>query len=406
MRGTRAMKWMVLCMFVFATFALLAGGAFAAEKKEILIGTTMCLTGEQAAPGADLKWAYEQAVADVNKKGGILITAYGKKLPVKLVVFDDESDPSKAATGVEKLIKFDKVDLLLTSHSTPLVMANCITAEKYKKYIHATACIVSPWLEQKLKYSTIQFFSMDLFGETPFNVMKLLPPADRIQRPALMMDTTPDGKFMGTCFRDGAKRAGMKLVADEEWSAGAKDYSSVIMRLKEKDVDAILTVGNTTDLVTFVRQMKENKLNVKYFHGAKGAWEGEFAKALGKDSDYVVSDGMWSESFPYTGTADLAKRYFDQFHKKSVVVGSWYASAQTLLMAIGRAGSLDSLKVRAAVVNNEFKDTMMGDLKYGPDGVALYGMTAAQWRDGQLKLVYPQVKGTVPVAAMPPWDKR
>lgn len=46
MGGTRAMKWTVLCMFVFVTLALLAGGALAAEKKEILIGTTMCLTGE------------------------------------------------------------------------------------------------------------------------------------------------------------------------------------------------------------------------------------------------------------------------------------------------------------------------------------------------------------------------
>ena len=41
---------------------------------------------------------------------------------MKLVVADDESDPGKTAAAVEKLIKLEEVDLLLSVHSTPQVI--------------------------------------------------------------------------------------------------------------------------------------------------------------------------------------------------------------------------------------------------------------------------------------------
>jgi branched-chain amino acid transport system substrate-binding protein len=393
-------------LFLVVACLVMAGAVQAAEKKEIVIGSSLCLTGPQAAPGADVKWAYEQAVADANKAGGIFVKQYNKKLPVKLVLADDESDAGKAAAAVEKLIKLDKVDLLLSTHSTPLVISNCITAEKYKKYLHATACIIPPWLEQKFKWSTLFFFTMTTFGDIPFTVMKDLPPADKVERPALLMDDTPDGKAMAPIFRASAAKAGLKFAVDETWSAGAKDYSSQILRLKEKNVDAILIIGTSADLITFVRQMKENKFGVKVFYGYKGTWQGEFSKALGKDAEYVLADGFWSESFPYPKAAELGKRYYDKFQKQSVSVGLWHATAQTLFQAIERAGTLDSAKVRAAVVGNEFKGTTMGDVKYGTDATAFFNQTANQWIGGQLKLVYPQVKGAAKVQAAPPWDKR
>jgi branched-chain amino acid transport system substrate-binding protein len=393
------MVFAVLCFVVFGTLQ-------AAEKKEIVVGSTICLTGPQAAPGADLKWAYEQAVADINKAGGIPVKQYAKKLPVKLVIADDESDAGKAASAVEKLIKLDKVDLLLATHSTPMVIASCITAEKYKKYLHATACIIPAWSQQKFASSTLFFFDMATFSGIPFVLMKSLPPSDKIERPALLMDDTADGKALGAAFRMSAEKAGYKFAVDEEWAVGAKDYSSQIIRLKEKNIDAIIVLGTSADLITFFRQMKENKFSVKYFHGYKGTWQAEFSRALGKDAQYVLADGFWSESFPYPKASELGKLYYDKFQKQSVSVGLWYATAQILWQAIERAGTLDSAKVRAAVVNNEFKGTTMGDIKYGPEGTAVFDQAAFQWIDGQLRLVYPQVKGVAKVQAAPSWDKR
>ena len=78
------------------------------EKTEILIGTNLPLTGILAGAGIEQRWAYQTAVDDINKAGGIFVKEYGKKLPVRLIVADDASDPGKAAAAVERLIKQKK----------------------------------------------------------------------------------------------------------------------------------------------------------------------------------------------------------------------------------------------------------------------------------------------------------
>jgi len=407
MKLKSALRRLTAVMVFFPVALLLnSSGAQAAERKDIVVGTSLTLTGAQAAQGAEMKWSYEEAVADANKAGGVFVKEYNKKLPVRLVIVDDESDPGKAAAAVEKLINADKVDLLLATSSTPLVMASTTTAEKYKKYMHATACIIPPWQAQKFKWSTLFFFDMKTFSTVPFSVMNTLPADSKVERPALLMDDSPDGRNMRPLFKASAEKAGYRLAADEEWAVNAKDYSSLILKLNEKKVDGIVTVGTTADIMTLIRQMKENRFGVKYFHGYKGTGQAAFAKALGKDSQYIVTDGMWSDNFPYPRAQELGKRFFDKFQRQSTTAGLWYATAQTLLMAIERAGTLDSARVREAVVNNEFKGTTMGDVKYGPEGAATFDQTANQWIDGQLKLIYPAVKGSFKVQPAPAWDRR
>jgi branched-chain amino acid transport system substrate-binding protein len=102
----------LVCFLVAAIIA--AQTASAAEpRKEILIGAHIPLTGVAAPLGAEQKWAYEKSVKVINEKGGIFVKEYGKKLPVRLIALDDESNPTKAAFATERLIMREKVDLIL-----------------------------------------------------------------------------------------------------------------------------------------------------------------------------------------------------------------------------------------------------------------------------------------------------
>jgi branched-chain amino acid transport system substrate-binding protein len=153
--------------------------------------------------------------------------------------------------------------------------------------------------------------------------------------------------------------------------------------------------------------MKETNTNVKYIHGYKGTWTAEFADAMGKeDAQYVMCDGFWSETYPYPGAAELGARFTKRYNKQSVSAGLFYATAQILFQAIERAGSLDDAKVRDAVINNEFKGTVMGDVKYGPDGAAGFQVGTFQWWNGRQKLVFPFIEGAWKTRIMPPWNKR
>lgn len=406
MKGKKGVMWLGLFLCALLVCAVLNSPAMAAGK-EILIGAPVSMTGPLAPDGLELKWAYEQAVADWNKKGGIFIKEAGKKLPIRLVVADDESEPAKVAAAMEKLIKIDKVDLMLGTHSASMSVPACNAAEKYQVYYHTTTHWPEMWTPEHYKWSSVMFFSATGASDVPFVIWEtMLKKEDRPKNVALLMEDSPDGMAFGNGFRAHAKEHGYTYAVDEPWAIGAKDYSSQILKMKAKNVDAILLYGAPTDAITLVRQIKEAKLNVKYMHGWKGTWANEFALALGKDASYVICDGFWSEDFPYPLCKELGRRYTAKFHKRSVSTGAFYGTAQTLFMAIERTQSYDKTAVRDAFRNGEYKNTVMGDLKFDANGLALFSSTANQWWDGKQMLFYPAVKGGYKLKLAPPWGQR
>jgi len=405
-KGNKTFYCFALLCFLLAFLWAIQPVEAKKEKTEILIGSNLPLTGILAGAGIEQRWAYQTAVDDINKAGGIFVKEYGKKLPVRLIVADDASDPGKAAAAVERLIKQKKVDLLLGGFAAPFgVIPGCITAEKYRKYYHTSICLIPPWLEHHFKWSTLYFFDLEQACSVPYEIWNSIPEAERPKKPALIMEDTFDGRAFAGLFRNLAKKYGYKFVLDEPWAVGAKDYSAQIIKAKSLGVDSILIFGADTDVITFVRQMKENNLNVKYFHGWKGTWAGEFWKALGKDAQYILCDGFWSMDFPFPGARQIGERYYDHFKKYSVSVGAIYALCEILWQAIEKAGTLDSAKVRQAVLDNEF-ETVNGKVKYDKDGVAVFTSTASQWWNGKQMTVYPFDWSKYKTKLAPPWNKR
>lgn len=391
---------------VAAAAALTVQAAAAAAPTEIVIGAPISMTGLLAPDGLDQKWSYEQAVADVNAKGGIFIKEANKKLPVRLVVADDQSDPAKVTDAMERLIKIEKADLLLSTHGGDLNMAGALAAEKYKKFYMITTMWPHMWTPKKFKWSALFFYDAGGGAEVPFLIWDKLPAAERPKNPALVMEDSPDGQGFGGAFKAMAEKHKVKFVMDEPWAMGSKDYSAYILKMKAKGVDAVLLFGNPTDAITLVRQMKEQNFSVPYLHGWKGTWTNEFHDALGDASNYILADGFWSMDLPYPGAKELGERYLKDKGKGSVVVGMFYANAQVLLKAIEKTGSLDSKKVRDAVAGQEFKGTVQGDVKFSPAGLGLITSTANQWWNGRLNLVYPPQAGGWKLKFAPPWDQR
>src|ERR1700730_14578928 len=97
---------------VVTALAGLAGGAAAQSGQPIKIGFSMAMTGGLAANGKSALLAPKIWEEDVNAKGGLL------GLPVKLVYYDDQSNPSTVPGIYTKLIDVDKVDLIIGPYAT------------------------------------------------------------------------------------------------------------------------------------------------------------------------------------------------------------------------------------------------------------------------------------------------
>ena len=406
-RMMKIMLWLgSLCLVVSLILAVQPVQA-AQDKKEIVIGTHLSLSGVQAAVVMHQKFAYERAVADVNRNGGIFVKEYNKKLPVKLITVDDESEQSKAAAAVERLIKRDKVDLILSGQTGAIsTVAGMVTAEKYKTYYQCVVMWPQEFVTHNPKWSTMFFFDPAAGAAAmTYKVWQALPEDQRPKKPAVISEDSMDGKIVGDGWEAVGKQFGYKFAEREALTMGAKDFTSQVLKAKEAGVDAIFCLADTPQIVTFLRQSKENKYNFMYFQGFKGTWSPDFYKAMGKDGDYIFNDGFWSMDFPYKGAKELGEAWHKEYGNYSVTVGLFYANCQILFDAIEKAGTLDGQKIRQAVISNTH-DTVMGPVKYDEKGIALFNAPDFQWFNGKQELIFPLELAKWKVKPIPPWDKR
>ena len=378
-------------VFIILTSVLLSFScAKEADENAIRVGAIVSMTGMNAMTGAEQKWAYEQAVEDINKNGGVFVKELNKKMPVKLIFADDKSAPDQGAAAMERLIKINKIDLALSSNVTPINIAAGTKCEQYKVYYQ----IVCSWIDfiekENFKWVADMFASSSESSRAPFLIWESLPEEQRPQKPALMMEDNLDGQGFGEGFKKFAQEYGYRFAVDEPYAPGSKNFSSQILKWKAAGVDALIWLGSPTDGITLLRQMKEQDLKLKYIHGWKGFWTTEFAEDLGEDANYIIHDGFWSDAFGAPGAKELQERFMkDHGGMDSVSVGLSYANPQIMAMAIEKAGSFESERVRDAVFGGEFKGTMMGDVNFNEKGLAFKPLIALQWWNGKRMPLYP-----------------
>src|SRR5918911_1288163 len=120
----RASAALAACALAFAS------AAWAQSGEPIKIGFSMALTGGLAPNGKSALLAQKIWEEDINGKGGLL----GR--PVKLIYYDDQSNPSTVPGIYTKLLDVDKVDLIIGSYATAMLApAMPIVIQKKKTFI-------------------------------------------------------------------------------------------------------------------------------------------------------------------------------------------------------------------------------------------------------------------------------
>jgi branched-chain amino acid transport system substrate-binding protein len=261
------------------------------------------------------------------------------------------------------------------------------------------------FLEHNFKWGTMFFYDPGVDAGEPWTIMNSLPEDQRAKKPALLVEDTPDGKILGDIIEGSGDKLGYKTVYRASMGLGAKDFSTQVLKSKEAGVDVLNVFTDPPEMITLIRQMKQNNYSVKYLFGWKGSWPYEFYKAMGKDAEYVFCDGFWSMDYPFPGCKELGERYYKKYQKYSVSIGMMYALCQILFQAVEKAGTVDGAKVREAVLANEF-DTVMGKIKYNDKGIGLFHMSFFQWWNGKQETVFPFEYTKYKAKIAPPWDKR
>ena len=116
---------MLAALLLIAPLAL---AACSSEEKVVTIGAAVSETGRYANEGRHTREGYLLWRDWVNdERGGIDVA--GEPHRVKLILYDDESDPARTAKLVERLIDEDEVDFLLGPYSSTLTQPAIEVAE-------------------------------------------------------------------------------------------------------------------------------------------------------------------------------------------------------------------------------------------------------------------------------------
>src|SRR4030042_1574897 len=406
-------KWLkkgllVTCVLVFMMLSAVGHVLAAPAPATIKLGAVIALTGAMAAGGKDVRAGYEIAVKHINDAGGVFVKEYNKKLPIELIILDDESDSVKTTTRLDKLYSVDNVVAFLGGFSSDLNVVGMATAEKNKvPWIGVTVAAEAPF-KKGFKYVFVPF---SLAGDQVATFFDLLDSIPKDQRPTKIghLEVQVDWCLeSGEYIRDLAKKRGYTVVTEQKYAPPTKDFSSSIMALKSAGAEAIYSVPTPPQSIMIVKQMKELNFAPKVTCFIRGPDLSTYWDAMKQDANYVISDGNWDENMKFPGNDRVVKDYRAKDPKIASIgipVGCAYAAVQILAKAIETAGTLDREKLRNTIGKVEMM-TGRGPIKFRENGSAVIKYGFRQWQDGKNVQVYPKEVAISQLRLAPPWDKR
>ena len=399
---------MVTGVLVFMMMAAVSQTLAAEPPATIKLGAVIALTGAMASGGKDVRAGYEIAIKHINDAGGVFVKEYNKKLPLEMILLDDESDAVKTTTRLDKLYSVDNVVAYLGGFSSDLNVVGMSTAEKNKvPWIGVTVAAEAPF-KQGFKYIFVPFSQANDQVKTFFDLLDSIPKGQRPQKIGHMELQVDWGKECGAYIREMAQKRGYTIVADQKYAPPTKDFSSLIMDLKSAGADTVFSVPIPPQSIMIVKQMKELNYAPKVTCFIRGPDLSTYWAAMGKDANYVISDGNWDETMKYPGNDRVVKDYrakYPEIASIGLPVGCAYGAIQILAKAIEMAGSLDREKIRSTIGKVEMM-TVRGPIKFRENGSAIIKYGFRQWLDGKNVQIWPKEVAVGELRLAPSWDKR
>jgi branched-chain amino acid transport system substrate-binding protein len=330
------------------------------------------LTGGLAASGKAALLAMQIWEEETNAKGGLL----GR--PVKLVYYDDQSNPATVPGIFTKLLDVDHVDLVVGDYGTNLQAPAMPVIIGHKMTFYG---LFGLDVNRQFKYP--KFFMMaptggpnpgQSFSEPFFAVAAMQTP-----KPKTLAIIAADAEFSRNAAdgaRVNAKKAGFQIVYDKTYPPTTTDFSPIVQAIQANNPDIVFSASYPPDAVGMVRAAHEVGLKTKVFGGGLvGLQYASIKTQLGPLLNGIVNYDFWepAKTLVYPGVDEFLKKYQAKAPAAGVdPLGYYlppfaYANLQVLGEAVTATKSLDQDKLADYTRSHTFK-TIVGDIKYGPNG--------------------------------------
>lgn len=289
----------------------------------ITIGATMPLTGDSAEVGQAAKAGLEMVLDELKQKD--------LKYNYKLVVEDNQMNPQKVATTINKLINVDKAKAILTFWN---LMGNTASALADQNGVFSLTCSIGED-STKGKYNFNNYASNYEQAKVLVETLK----KKGVKTVALVTDNSGMRQQYEEVKDYMKKNSDIEIVFEEFFNPGEKDYKAAIIKASDKNPDMYLYSGYNPSTYIFMKQLKEitgksdNVTTIDMF----------FDMAV-KDRDII--EGLWYVDSNLNGT----KEFQDKLMKEKGLVsqsctGNTVANLQIIVDAYENAPLMDGKEI-------------------------------------------------------------
>jgi branched-chain amino acid transport system substrate-binding protein len=378
-------------VFAFVLAALIAIPGTAAAQDVYKIGAIFSITGPGSSLGIPERDTALMVEAEVNAKGGVK-GPDGKLHPLKLVIYDDASDETKAVLAAKKLIDEDKVTAIVGTTLSGTSLAILDTVQKAEVPLvscAAAAKIVEPAAERKWVFKTPQ--SDFLITGVLADYLK----AKGLTKVAWLNVDYAFGQLGWIEFEKAAQKAGLTIVANEKFGQKDVDMTAQLTKVKAANPQATIiwsippsasiATKNYADLGIKAPMFQSHGVgNKKYIELAGPASNGVLFPA-GK---LLVAEQLTDNDPQKAVLLAYAKDFEAKYGARNTFGGHAWDALYIVLGAMQKAGT-DRAKVRSAIEATRNFVGITGVFDFSPadhNGLDRRAATMIQIVDGQWRM--------------------
>ncbi|HYF54706.1 MAG TPA: branched-chain amino acid ABC transporter substrate-binding protein [Salinarimonas sp.] len=346
------MKKTLLTGFALGLGLALTGAANAQVK----IGVAGPITGPNAAFGAQLRQGAEQAAEDINARGGI------KGQKIQIVVGDDVSDPKQGVSVANKFAGEGVKAVVGHFNSGVSIPASDVYQES--GIIQITPASTNPRFTERNMWNTFRTCGRD--DQQGAVAGAYLADKFKGKKVAIVHDKTPYGKGLADETQKAMNGKGLKEVVYEGVNTGEKDFSALVSKMKQAQVDVVYFGGLHTEAGLIIRQMRDQGMPAPLMSG-DGIVSAEFVSIAGPGAD-----GTLMTFAPDPRKNPNAQEAVKKFRAKGFEPEAYtlysYAAMEILAAAAEQVGSFDPKKMAEVMKGGKPFKTVIGDISYDKKG--------------------------------------
>jgi branched-chain amino acid transport system substrate-binding protein len=377
---------------------LLLGGASqpvdaADAPKTIKIGAMISLTGPDSASGIPAKLGCDLAVDEINKAGGVMVNAYGKRLPLELVPLDMETNPEKAIARAEALNSQKVVAVV----GTTLVGASGEIFEKNRLPVIASLMTINAVMDRGFKY----FFNIGTLNSDMatliFDMFGALPKETVPTKWAFIKEQSDFATELFLFAKQMAAKRGITVTYEGQYAMMSPDFSALITGSRNSGAEVFFAFPTAPDAITMLKQMAQLGYKPSAKIMLRGSNDPSWGK-LGALGDYAVGSPDWHPAMNFPGVKALNEAVMARTGQPTnPSVGPSYAAVKVVAAAIEKVGRLDREAIRDAIAVTDMM-TVMGQVKFAPNNTRQNAIRPViQWQNGSMELVWPADQRSKPL---------